>query len=214
MKFSCVGCLMAGIVLMFLQPLVSGLHGLARKKPAEKRFTSPDGTFTFNYGRSIVKCARDPKQSNRWIPPESCEAYTPVCSDLYGSGDNTIVCVSYPAATMKGTTFEAAAFSVNRINAHTMAECRNIAEPNIRTRHTENVNGVTFAVSEISDAGLGNGSSGEVYRSFHGNTCYELDIRVAFAEIGGFDPGTVREFDHETVYRSLKSVLNTFQFLK
>ena len=214
MKFSCVGCLMADIALMFLQPLDSELHGLGSKKPEEKRFTNPDGTFTFSYARSIVKCARDPKQSDWWIPAESCEAYTPVCSHFDGSGDNTIVCVSYPAATMKGTNFEAAAFSVNRINAHTMDECLNIAEPTVRTRRTEKVNGVTFTVFEIADAGLGNGSSGEAYRSFHRNMCYELDITLAFADIGDFDPGTVREFDYKTVYRSLKSVLNTFQFLK
>lgn len=214
MKFSCVGCLMVVTPLTFLQPLVLNLQGLASQKPEQRRFTSPDGTLTFNYPRSLVKCARDRKQSDWWLPAESCNAYTPVCSDFDGSRDNTIACVSYPAATMKGTNFGAAAFSVNRIKANTADACLKITEPDIRTRRPEKVNGVTFTVFEIVEGGLGNLMDGEAYRSFHRNMCYELGIRVAFPDIGDFDPGTVREFDHKAVYNSLKSVLNTFQFLK
>ena len=84
----------------------------------------------------------------------------------------------------------------------------------IGTARTETVNGVTFNVTETDGVGAGNLMDGYVYRSFHGNRCYELDIRIAFSNVGNFDLGTVKEFDDKSVYRSLKSVLNTFQFLK
>jgi hypothetical protein len=123
--------------------------------------------------------------------------------------------LAYLAGGNKGTNFQAAAFSVNQINAITTDRCLNIAESNVRTLRKEKVNGVTF--NEIETGGgvaAGNLMDGEAYRSFHQNKCYELDIRIASSNIGNCDPGTVREFDREAVYRGLKSVLNTFQFVK
>jgi hypothetical protein len=188
------------------------------RAPTDKRkeghFTSPDGRFTFNYSDLIVACSRDLKQSDLWIPVESCEAYQPVCSDFFGAKDNTVACVAYPARSLKGTNFEAAAFSVNQINVATIDGCLNLAGPNVRTLRKEEVNDVTFTVIDTSSVAAGNFLDGEAYRSFHRNKCYELGIRIAYSNIGNYDPGTVREFDLETVYRSLKSVLNTFRLLK
>ena len=206
-------CLMVGITLMFLQHFVSEPQRPVSDKREEGHFTSPDGTFTFNYAAPIVKCTRDAKQSDRWIPAE-CEAYIPVCSDFSAIKDNTIACVAYPASSLKGTNFEAAAFSVSQVNAATADGCLNVTEPNVRTLRKENVNGVTFTVIETGDAAAGNLMDGEAYRSFHQNNCYELDIRIASSDIGNYDPRTVRDFDREEVYRSLKSALNTFRFMK
>jgi len=200
------GCLSVAFVLTFLQ-------GPASSKP-EESFSSPDGRFAFRYPNSLVRCERDSKQADRWIPAESCEAYIPVCSDFSGSRGTTIACVAYLADGMKGTNFQAAAFSVNQINAITTDGCLNIAESNVRTLRKEQVNGVTFSVIETGGVAAGNLMDGEAYRSFHQNKCYELDISIASSNIGNYDPGTVRGFDREAVYRSLKSVLNTFQFVK
>ena len=82
------------------------------------------------------------------------------------------------------------------------------------TSRKEKVNGVTFDVFDVGGVAAGNLLAADAYRSFHQNRCYELDLRVASANIGNFDPGTVKEFDYEAVHRSLKSVLDTFTFLK
>ena len=154
-----VGCLSLAFVLTFLQ-------GPASSKP-EESFINPDGTFAFKYPDSFVKCERDSKEADRWIPAESCEAYIPVCSDFSGSRGSTVACVAYLAGGIKGTNFQAAAFSVIQVNAVNTDGCLNIAESNFRTLRKEKVNGVIFTVIETGDVAAGNLMDGEAYRSFH-----------------------------------------------
>lgn len=199
-------CVSVAFVLTFFQ-------NPANTKP-EHSFISRDGRFAFKYPNSLVRCERDPKQSDQWIPARSCEAYTPVCADAAFTKDATIVCIAYPAENLKGTNFEAAAFSVNQLDALTADECLHVTKPHPATSHKEEVNGVTFDVFDAGGVAAGNLLAADAYRSFHQDTCYELDLRVAFANVANFDPGTVKEFNHEAVDRSLKSVLNTFTFLK
>ena len=201
-----VGWLSVAFVLTFLR-------GPASNRP-EESFISPDGTFAFKYPNSLVRCERDSKQADRWTPAESCEAYIPVCSDFSGSRSKTVACLAYPASSVRGTNFQAAALSVNETNATTRGGCLNIAEAHARTLRNAEVNRVTFTVIETDDAAAGSLMDGVTYRSFHQNKCYELDIRIASSNIANYDPGTVREFERDAVYRSLKSALNTFQFLK
>lgn len=198
------GCLSVAFLLTFLQ-------APAASKP-EESFVSRDGRFAFKYRNPLVRCERDAKQADRWIPAQSCQAVIPVCSDFSGSG-TTVACVAYPAADAKGTNLQAAAFSVNQIKAISIDECLNITDSSVTSRRKENVNGVTFTVFATSGGAAGSLMDGEAYRSFHQNTCYELDISIASSNIGNYDPGTVREFDRQAVYRSLQSVLNTFQFV-
>jgi len=213
MRKAIVPCLGVSILLAFSQHLVSQPQILPRSKPGEVRFTSPDRSFTFKYPDSLVRCRRDPKEPEYWMP-KSCSDYIPVCSNSSGPEKpaNTIACVAYPADTMKGTNFEAAAFSVNRLNANDGRACRNVAGAIGRTR-AQKINGVTFTVANTDGVGLGHRMTGVAYRSFHRNTCYELDIRIASTNAAGFE-GTVREFSYDPVYRSLESVLKTFQFLR
>ena len=215
-KTSGAGFVLVGIALTFLHPVVSDPKRQVSHNPVEISFMSPDGTFAFKYASSLLMCKRDPNQPDWWTPGRSCEAYTPVCSDSSGIKDATVVCVAYPADSLKGTNFQAAAFSVNQRDAANTEECLKVTEPPplVGPIRSETINGVKFNVIETDGVAAGNLIDGVAYRSFHRNRCYELDIRVAFSNIGNFDPGTVREFDSEAVHGPLKSVLNTFQFLK
>jgi len=106
------------------------------------------------------------------------------------------------------------AFSVNQLDALTAEECLHVTEPHPATSRNEKVNGVTFDVFDVGGVAAGNLLAADAYRSFHQNRCCELDLRIAFASMGPFDPGTMKESDYEAVHRSLKSVLDTFTFLK
>ena len=212
-KYS-LGCLLVGIALTISHPIVPDPQQPAAHRESAVRFKSQDGTFAIEYPNSLIRCERDPKQSRQWIPTRSCEAYMPVCTDAASTEDATVVCIAYPAEKFSGTNFEAAAFSVNRLNAITAEGCLQVTEPHPATPHKEKVNGVTFDVFDVGGVGLGNWLAADAYRSFHQNRCYELDLRVAFTNIANFDPGTVKAFDSEAVNRSLRSVLNTFRFLK
>ena len=209
-KYASVGCLLVGIALTtVLDP-----QQRAARKESNVRFISPEGMFAFEYPNSLIKCERDPKQSDWWIPARSCEAVIPVCSYASLTKDATVACIAYPAETLIGTNFEAAAFTVNKLDEATAEECLQVTEPHPATSHKEKVNGVTFDVFDVGGVAAGSFLDADAYRNFHQNRCYELDLRIAFVSIGALDPGTVKEFDYKDVHRSLKSVLNTFTFVK
>lgn len=212
-RYRLVGSLLIGFALTFSLRVVSGPQRPVAHKSADIRFVSPDGAFAFTYPSSLVKCEKDPKQENWWVPG-SCEAYTPVCEVASLEEDVTVACVAYPAETQRGTNFQAAAFSVSQLHVTTAGECLQVTEPHPATSHKEKINGVTFEVFDVGGVAAGNLLDADAYRSFHQNRCYELDLRVAFSTVGAFDPGTVKEFNYEAVRRSLKSVLDTFTFLK
>lgn len=213
-KCHLAACLLIGFALTFPPPFVSGSQRRVVEKSASIRFVSPDGAFSFTYSNSLIKCERDPKQESSWIPSRSCGGYIPVCADMSLDEDATAACIAYPAETLNGSNFQAAAFTVSQLHATTADECLQVTEPHPATPHKETINGVTFDVFDASGVGLGNVLDADAYRSFHQNRCYELDVRVAFSNIANFDPGTVKEFDGKAVDRALRSVLNTFKFLK
>jgi hypothetical protein len=153
------------------------------------------------YPDSLVTCKRDPQQSGRWKPEGSCEAYIPVCSDVYGDSAATVMCLAYPASKMSGTNFQAAAFSVNRLQqAKTEAECLRVAEPppHWKPSHAENINGVKFNVTHTDGVATGNLIDGYVYRAFHRNNCYELDIRISFSCATELNTVIIRNATHIT----------------
>jgi hypothetical protein len=183
----------------------------------ENAFTSTDGTFHFEYPATLVRCERNPNQPDRWGPDEACEAFTPICSDFSGQSEGTVTCIAYPAEEMKGTNFQAAAFSVSELEAATtQAECVKVEEPppHVGSARKETVNGVTFTVLETDGVATGNLIDGYIYRSFHRDKCYELDIRIAFSNLAYADRGTMKNFDLKAVHHRLKQVLDSFKFVK
>ena len=106
------------VPVLVCTPMLSAQE-LSGRDGRKNSFTSPDGAFQFEYPASLIRCANDPKQHGWWKPPESCEAYTPICSDFGGVSGGAIACIAYPAENMKGTNFQAAAFAVNEQKAMT-----------------------------------------------------------------------------------------------
>ena len=208
------GCLLIGLEFVFSLPVVSDPQRIVPQKSASIRLVSADRAFSFEYPNSLIKCEKDPKQENLWIPTRSCGGYVPLCADASLDQDATVACIAYPAETLNGTNFQAAAFSVSQLHVTTADECLQVTEPHPATSRKEKVNGETFDVFDVGGVALGNVSDADAYRSFHQGRCYELGVRVAFSNIANFDPGTVKEFNVNPVDRALRSVLNTFKFLK
>jgi len=180
-------------------------------------FTSPDGTFRFDYSRALVACRWHPNQTDRWLPSDSCNAYTPVCANFSCDSAETVACIAYPASEMKGTNFQAAAFTVNELRkAATEAECPNVQEPppQVGKAQIQMLNGAAFTVVETDGAATGNLIDGYVYRTFHQNKCYELDIRIAYSNPANAEPRMMKSFDAAAVRDRLKQVLKTFRFFE
>jgi|BogFormECP03_OM2_1039629.scaffolds.fasta_scaffold04315_1 hypothetical protein len=186
-------------------------------------FTSPDDAFSFKYSGLLVRCMERKTQAGSWEPADSCEAYFPVCDDPNSQRSRTLVCFAYPRDRFEDAgTFEAATFSVAEIKETiTEKECLSGSadwdDDERRSGGNETINGVKFKTFEVGEAGMNQGVDGRVYRSFHGNKCYELSIRVATANSGAFDPGTTVEFtkeDENEVQGRLKQALDSFTFLQ
>lgn len=179
-------------------------------------FTAPDGTFRFSYSRALFSCRKDPNQTGLWTPDDSCMAYAPVCSNFSSDSSGTVACIAYPANELKGTNFQAAAFSVNELKTVVAeSECMKVDEPppHVGNARKESVNGVVFTVVETDGVAAGNLIDGHIYRTFHNGKCYELDIRIAFSNIANYEPGAVKSFDLDKVQRTLKAVVPSFTFL-
>jgi hypothetical protein len=182
---------------------------------AKNSYVNPDDTFRFDYPDSLVQCKRDPDQSNWWIPAESCEAYTPVCTNVSGDSGGTVACIAYPANDNKGTNFEGAAFSVSELKgANTEHKCRSGAEASRTAPVTiQAINSVKFSATKTVGVATSHGENGFIYTTFHQGKCYELDIRIASTGIGYTDP-PLKPFDFGRVQRTLEAVLDSFKFLK
>jgi hypothetical protein len=100
--------------------------------------------------------------------------------------------------------------------AHTHAKCSKAEEPppHVGKSRAEEMNGTKFIVTEIYGIAKGNLMDGYVYRSFHRNKCYELDIRIAYANPAYADPGTMKTLQPTAMRSHLKEVLDTFEFDK
>jgi hypothetical protein len=178
-------------------------------------FASSDEAFRFDYSHALVSCRRHPTQVGHWVPDDSCNAYTPVCSNFSGDSAETVACVAYPASDMKGTNFQAAAFAVNELKeATTEAECLHVPEPppHVGEAQIQMLNGAAFTVVETDGVATGNLIDSYVYRTFHQNKCYELDIRIAYSKPANAEPGMMKSFDSAEVRGRLEQVLETFRF--
>jgi hypothetical protein len=154
------------------------------------------------------------------ITMDSCAAYFPVCDDGGSQGSRTLLCFAYPKNKFEDApTFEAASFSVAEVNqAISEKDClRGSTDWVVDARGAEVINGVKFKMFKVSEAGMSQGMTGELYRAFHAGKCYQLGIRVATASSGAFDPGTTNEFtkeDWNEVNSRLRQALDSFKFLK
>ncbi|MFZ3216238.1 MAG: hypothetical protein WA192_09285 [Candidatus Acidiferrales bacterium] len=184
-------------------------------------FTSPDGVFQFKYSPALVHCTRGRTKAGdpgSWLQAE-CSSQDPVCDDDASSGA-TIVCFAYPKDKFKNKpAFDASAFFVAEVPAAaTPKACLEGSQDwLVGDSQAAAINGIKSKVFHTSDAWLGGGIDGEIYRVFHANKCYEIGIQDATSSTGSYDPGTFEEFtEHDAVEvrARLQEPLDSFTFLK
>ncbi len=177
-------------------------------------FTSPDGVFQFTHSSILIPCT---VKNGSWVPADACSSQGGLCDDV--SSSETIVCFAYPKDKfIEKPAFGGAAFFVEEIrDSRTAKKCLTGEDWLVHRTESTTINGVPFKVFHISDAWAGGSQSGDIYRAFHGNICYELGIQQVGVSTGSLDPGTFQEFskkDAEEVRLSLDQALRSFRFLK
>jgi hypothetical protein len=189
-----------------------------------KKFTAPDGAFTFRYSGQLIRCELKKQGTGDgyyWDDPgEMCAAYHPVCDGSVYQDHTPIVCLAYPRNKFTNTAaFEAATFSIEVMNnAATEKDC--LAMPFDQAlgarQSTTTIHGVSFAVFEFGEGGMNQSVSGHVYRTFHVGKCYQLGINVATAQAQVFDPPArdLTKSDWHEVNGRLEQARDSFQFVK
>jgi hypothetical protein len=81
------------------------------------------------------------------------------------------------------------------------------------------IDSVRAKLFRISDAWMSGGQSGEIYRVFHGNRCYELGMQERGVTSTGYDPEEFEEIekvakdDDQKYGQLLPQALHSFRFL-
>jgi len=81
------------------------------------------------------------------------------------------------------------------------------------------IDSVRAKLFRISDSWTSGGQTGDIYRVFHGNKCYELGIQEAGVTSTAFDPEEIEEIekvakeDEEKYGPLLWQALHSFRFL-
>jgi hypothetical protein len=184
-------------------------------------FTSPDGAIQFKHSPALTHCTQRPKKPGEnvsWVEA-ACSSQGDLCDDDATSG-TTIACLAYPEDKFKDKpAFVAAVFFVGLVPAATTQKsCLEGSQVwLVNDAQATKINGVNARLFHTSDAWLSGGESGEIYRVFQNNKCYELGIQEVEASTGGLDPGTFQEYtahDAAEVHATLQQPLDSFKFLK
>lgn len=179
-------------------------------EPPMKTFVSPNGDFQFQYPSYLIDCK---VQTNN----ESCSSYMPVCS---GTSDDGVACIAYPRDRISERslkTFGGAAFVIAIVkDAHDGKTCRETmdSQPPAWTHpHPAKINGVEFWMTQNSSAAMSHGEDQTIYRAFHNDLCYELDINTSGVSPMVYDPPP-KMYNGVPVQKALQQTLESFKFLK
>jgi hypothetical protein len=184
-------------------------------------YTSADGAVQFKYSPALIHCTRGPVRPGAnvgWIE-DSCLSQADLCDDDATKG-TTIACFAYPNDKFKDKPqFSAAVFFVGLVPvAKTQETCLDAAQEwLVHDSRATKINGISARLFHTSDAWMSGGESGEIYRVFHADKCYELGIQEVETSTGGLDEGTFQEYttqDAAEVDATLRLCLDSFKFLK
>jgi hypothetical protein len=166
-----------------------------------KSYSNHDFGFTLRYPKDFTVCEGG---------LDYCEitwrSYIPVCDD------NTIDCFVYTGKEYEGTNFSAAALSVNVLRDKRTEQACNEMDMGSNPIKTKTINGVLFHYGMAGGAAAGNWADWAKYRAFYDQVCFELAANTSGVNLGGFEPGTIKEFDEAKLDKEFDAMLNTFRF--
>jgi hypothetical protein len=206
----------AALALVGLYVLTPPLSWAQSRTEELKTFTAPDGAFSFRYWNQLIRCEKDPRGTDLWSPDENCNAYVPVCDGTVWQHQTHVACFGYPRNKITNTqAFEAATFSVEVVDESTTEKNCLSGPPKADKHGAAIIRGVSFKVFDVGDAGTGQSTDGDVYRTFHSGKCYQLGVNRATTTTV-FDPPAraLTDADWHKVDGTLEQARKSFQFLK
>jgi hypothetical protein len=182
--------------------------------------TNTDGTFQVHYPQQLVRCEHlDAENPDVWSPEGSCVATLPVC-DSSGHAGNVLACLAYPASAFHGSELQAAAFSISRLDSfRTPDECNHKwTNRDTSNVHEERMAGTKMQSAEVVETQGSYVARRTIYRTFHREACYELDVNIATALDSAFaaedTPRKLTSAERGEIKDTLMLALKGFRFLK
>jgi len=206
-----------GLLALLLVPFA---YTQAAEYPREKSalFTSPDRIFQVRYPKKLQVCThRDGENPDIWSP-EECMAEIPVC-DSSGHAGNVLMCLAYPTGEFPGSELKAAALAVNRIENLGAKECvAKWARSDTSQIRRERIGSLPVAAAKAREAAGAYVEEQDIYRVYHQNACYELDVNLTTALSSAFAaedaPRKLSSAERAAVKDALMQALHAFRFLK
>lgn len=123
--------------------------------------------------------------------------------------------VNIPDTFEPSTNFRGATFTVGRSDSvEGIRDCR-IPTNGERMKGTKTIDGVTWNIITLTDAGAGNYYDTTSYRYLINGSCYALEYTIHSTNIGNYDPSQgIAEFDTQKVVSVLETMVDSFQFTK
>lgn len=139
------------------------------------------------------------------------KSYIPPCDSGF------LYCIYYIGTEYNGTIFESAGVRYQRRTDLTSEQkCLNTepvgyAPDSLVQKTSTSSDYTTSKFGPIGDAGAGHYATGELYRLFYGNKCYELETRIGETQFANYLPGAIKEFtsaDRTSVQKELRRIVD------
>jgi hypothetical protein len=190
------------------------------KDPKLRTWSSAGAVFQIEYPQKLVRCEHlDAENPDVWSPEAVCAASIPVC-DSGGHAGNVLACLAYPTSEFHGSELQAAAFAVSRIDSfRSPNDClQRWGSPNVSDAHAEQIRGVKFQSAKVEEAQGNYVADHLLYRTFHKDACYELDVNISTALDTAFaaedKPRKLTTAEREKIKAALTQALEGFHFQK
>jgi hypothetical protein len=197
------------------------LPSASQSKDAKLRiWSSPRAAFQIEYPQNLVRCEHlDAENPDVWSPEAACAASIPVC-DSSGHAGNVLACLAYPASEFPRSELQAAAFAVSRVDSFRLEnDClQRWGSPNASDLQAEQIRGVKFQAARVEESQGNYIAQHFVYRTFHKDACYELDVNISTALDNAFaaedKPRKLTSAEREKIKGALTQALQGFRFQK
>ncbi len=139
--------------------------------------------------------------------------YNPTCDSTFG-----LICFFLPDTAYPESNFKGAGVSINLLpDKKTEADCLapRAELPEQLPAQTTIINGVSFAKYLASDAAMSHQSSGDTFRTFHNNQCFEITTRINTTSFEVYELGTIDRFtdvQKTELKTTLDQVVQSFRF--
>ncbi len=122
--------------------------------------------------------------------------------------------VHIPREFQPQTNFSEATFTIGMSTDYdAVRECI-VPSNGERAKGSVEINGTTFYIITLSDAGMSNYYDTTSYRTLHNDSCYAVEYTIHSTSFAAYDPSLgIKEFDTPAVVKVLEDMVQSFKFI-